>query len=138
MVGIDMGIARFAAVYDGKQETPIQPLNSFRKAEARLRRYQRAMGRKQKFSHNWKKAKARVQRTHTRVANARRDFLHKTSTAISKNHAIVVMEDLQVRQMCQSAGNHQVPGRAGKARLNKSILDQGWAEFRRQLAYKLS
>jgi putative transposase len=141
VAGIDMGIARFATVYDGKQETAIQPLNSFRKHEARLRRYQRAMARKQKFSQNWKKAKARIQHTHTRIANVRRDFLHKTSTTISQNHAIVVLEDLQVRNMSKSAmGTREVPGRnvAAKAGLNKSILDQGWAEFRRQLAYKLA
>ena len=139
VAGIDMGIARFATVYDGKQETAIQPLNSFRKHEARLRRYQRAMARKQKFSQNWKKAKARIQHTHTRIANVRRDFLHKTSTTISQNHAIVVLEDLQVRNMSKSAmGTREVPGRnvTAKTGLNKSILDQGWAEFRRQLAYE--
>lgn len=95
------------------------------KREIRLRRYQRAMARKQKFSNNWKKAKARVQRIRTQVADARRDFLHKTSTTISQNHAIVVMEDLQVRNMSKSAaGTVDQPGRnvRAKAGLNKSIL----------------
>ena len=137
MVGIDAGITRFATLSDG---TFHEPLNSFRKHQQRLARYQRAMARKTKFSNNWKKARARVQRMYARIANVRRDFLHKTSTAISKNHAIVVLEDLQVRNMSRSAaGSVDAPGRNVRAKsgLNKSILDQGWFEFRRQLDYKL-
>jgi putative transposase len=72
-VGIDVGSARFATMSDG---TYLMPLNSFRKHEARLRRYQRAMSRKVKFSNNWKKAKARIQRIHARIGHARRDYLH--------------------------------------------------------------
>jgi len=137
-VGIDMGIARFATLSDG---TFYAPLNSFRRHEAALRKAQQALSRKQKFSRNWKKAKARVQKIHSRIANARRDFLHKVSTAISQNHAMVCIEDLQVRNMSKSAaGTADAPGRNVRAKsgLNKSILDQGWFEFRRQLDYKLA
>jgi len=136
IVGIDVGITRFATLSDGSY---IEPLNTFRKHQQRLARYQRAMSRKTKFSSNWKKAKARVQKIHTRIANVRKDFLHKTTTTISKNHAIVCIEDLQVRNMSKSAaGSSDSPGRNVKAKsgLNKSILDQGWFEFRRQLEYK--
>lgn len=136
-IGIDVGIARFATMSDG---TFLAPLNSFKRHEARLRRYQRAMSRKVKFSNNWKKAKARIQRIHAGIGNARRDFLHKATTAISQNHAMVCIEDLQVRNMSKSAaGSTEAPGRNVRAKsgLNKSILDQGWFEFRRQLDYKL-
>lgn len=136
-IGIDVGIARFATMSDG---TFLEPLNSFRKHERRLARYQRVMTRKVKFSNNWKKAKARVQRIHSHISNARRDFLHKATTAISKNHAMVCIEDLRVRNMSKSAaGTAEAPGKNVKAKsgLNKSILDQGWFEFRRQLDYKL-
>jgi putative transposase len=137
-VGIDMGVARLATLSDG---TFYVPLNSFKRHEAALRRAQQAMCRKTKFSNNWKKAKTRVQRIHARIGNARRDFLHKTTTAISQNHAMVCIEDLQVRNMSKSAaGTAKQPGKnvRAKAGLNKSILDQGWFEFRRQLDYKLA
>ncbi|UXU90886.1 RNA-guided endonuclease InsQ/TnpB family protein [Burkholderia sp. S-53] len=137
-VGIDMGVARFATLSDG---TFYAPLDSFKRHEAALRRAQQAMSRKVKFSSNWKKAKARIQRIHSRIGNARRDFLHKTTTTISQNHAMVCIEDLQVRNMSRSAaGTTEKPGRQVRAKsgLNKAILDQGWFEFRRQLDYKLA
>jgi len=136
-VGIDLGVARFATLSDG---TVYAPLNSFKRHETALRKAQQAMSRKTTFSSNWKKAKARVQRLHARIGHARRDVLHKTSTAISQNHALVFVEDLQVRNLSKSAaGTTEAPGRnvRTKSGLNKSILDQGWAEFRRQLEYKL-
>ncbi|MFK7855879.1 MAG: RNA-guided endonuclease InsQ/TnpB family protein, partial [Granulosicoccus sp.] len=72
---------------------------------------------------------------------ARSDYLHKASHHISKNHAVVCIEDLKVANMSRSAsGNAQTPGRnvAAKSALNRSIVDQGWGEFRRQLDYKLN
>ena len=137
-IGIDMGIARFATLSDG---TFYAPLHSFKRHEAALRRVQRVMSRKTKFSNNWKKAKARVQKIPSRIGNARRDYLHKTTTTISQNHAMVCIEDLQVRSMSRSAaGSTEKPGKNVRAKsgLNKAILDQGWAEFRRQLDYKLA
>lgn len=143
-VGIDMGIARFAAFdrplpeFDGKDH--LEPRNSFKQHQDRLRKAQQAMSRKTKFSINWKKAKARVQRIHSQIGNARRDYLHKATTTISQNHAMVCIEDLKVRNMSKSAaGTVDQPGRNVKAKsgLNRSILDQGWFEFRRQLDYKL-
>ncbi|MRV71309.1 transposase [Duganella sp. FT92W] len=137
-IGIDVGIARFVTMSDGAF---IAPLNSFKKHQRRLARYQRRMSRKVKFSSNWKKAKARVQKMHTRIANARKDFLHKTSTTISKNHALVCIEDVQVKNMSRSAkGTVEQPGSKvrQKSGLNRAILDQGWGELRRQLGYKLA
>ncbi len=137
-IGIDVGIARFATLSDSSF---IAPLNSFKKDQQRLAKYQRRMSRKVKFCSNWKKEKAKVQKVHTAIANARKDFLHKTTSTISKNHALVCIEDLQVRNMSKSAkGNSEQHGKRvkQKAGLNRSILDQGWGEFRRQLEYKMA
>ena len=137
-IGIDVGIARFATMSDGAF---IAPLRSFKKHQQRLARTQQRMSRKVKFSNNWKKAKTRVQKIHTRIANARKDFLHKTTTTVSQNHALVCIEDLQVRNMSRSSrGTIEEPGKRvkQKAGLNRAILDQGWGEFRRQLGYKVA
>jgi putative transposase len=136
-IGIDVGIARFATMNDASY---IAPLNSFKMHQQRLARYQRRMSRKVKFSNNWKKAKTKVQNIHKDIANARKDFLHKTTTTISQNHALVCIEDLQVRNMSKSSkGNSEQHGKRvrQKAGLNRAILDQGWGEFRRQLDYKM-
>ncbi|OQX03706.1 MAG: hypothetical protein BWK73_38690 [Thiothrix lacustris] len=136
--GIDLGIARFATFSDGSY---IAPLNSFKTQQAKLAKYQRRMAHKQKFSNNWKKAKAKIQKLHTTIANARHDFLHKATTTISQNHALVFVEDLQIGNMSKSAaGTAEKPGKnvAAKSGLNKAILDQGWGEFRRQIDYKLA
>ncbi len=136
MVGIDMGVARFATLSDGSF---IAPRSSFKKHERKLAREQRSLSRKVRHSNNWKKQKRKVNKIHTRIADVRNDFLHKTSTAISKSHAVVVLESLTVKNMTASAkGTHVAPGRnvRQKAGLNRSILDQGWYEFRRQLEYK--
>ena len=136
IVGLDAGITLFATLSDG---TMFEPVNALRTRAAKMAKYQRRMSRKVKFSRNWKKAKARITKLHQRVAHTRNDFLHKTSNIISKNHAMVVIEDLNVTNMSKSAsGTLEAPGRSvnAKSGLNKSILDQGWGEFRRQLEYK--
>lgn len=136
IVGVDMGVANVVALSTGEIIAPVGAL----KANARrLARCQRAMSRKQKFSSNWKKAKARVQKLHARIGNIRCDHLHKLSTTLSKNHAGIVLEDLQIRNMSRSAsGTVEQPGGnvRAKAALNRAILDPGWGEFRRQLEYK--
>jgi hypothetical protein len=73
--------------------TLTQPLKKFL---PKLAKWQRRMARKKKFSMNWRKAKASITQLYAKVANIRKDFLHKVSNDISKNHAVVVVEDLQV------------------------------------------
>ncbi|MBP2307514.1 RNA-guided endonuclease InsQ/TnpB family protein [Azospirillum melinis] len=137
-IGIDLGVAAFAALSDG---TSIAPVNHGKAALKKLRKAQRALARKARGSANWRKAVRRVGKRQKRVADAHKDFLHKHSTAIAKNHGVVVVEALPVRAMSASAqGTVVEPGRRvrQKAGLNRAILDQGWGLFRTMLAYKLA
>ena len=136
-VGIDVGVRNFAVLNDGTTFPSCSPL---KKAYKRLCNAQKIFSRKKKFSQNWKKQKARLGRLNQKIARIRNDHLHKTSTIISKNHAVACIEDLKPKNMSRSAkGNKDKPGRNTKAKasLNRAILDQGWSEFRRQLGYKL-
>lgn len=137
-VGIDLGVARFAALSDGSF---VEGANAFKKYSRRLALLQLRMSRKRKFSANWRKARSKVLRLHHKIANSRNDALQKASTAISKNHAVVVLEDLRIANMSASAkGNVDQSGINVRAKsgLNRRIRDQAWGEFRRQLGYKLA
>jgi putative transposase len=136
IVGLDLGVKRFVTLSDGSY---IEPLNSFKQLSKKLAFEQKKLARKVKFSANWKKQKQKITKLHEHIANARHDFLHKASTQISKNHAMIVIEDLKVNNMTRSAkGNDEQHGKNVKAKsgLNRSILDQGWSMFVSFLTYK--
>ena len=136
MVGLDAGVTRLATLSDG---TVYQPVNSFKANQRKLATLQRQLSRKVKFSSNWQKQNRKIQHLHSHIANIRRDYLHKVTSEISKNHAMIVIEDLKVGNMSKSAkGTAEKHGRNVRAKsgLNRSILDQGWYEMRRQLEYK--
>ncbi|MFU2081544.1 RNA-guided endonuclease InsQ/TnpB family protein [Gallibacterium anatis] len=135
-IGIDMGIARFATLSNGEF---FVPLNAFKTFKGKLAKLQRQLKNKVKFSRNWQKLKAKIGKLHHKIANCRKDFLHKISTQISKNHAMIYIEDLQVANMSKSAkdtAEQHGKNVAAKSGLNRAILDQSWFEFRRQLDYK--
>jgi putative transposase len=128
-VGMDWGVVNFVTLSNGEIVDQCQPLKKFLPKLAKL---QRRMARKKKFSKNWRKAKARVTKLHTKIANIRKDFVHQVSNDISKNHVVVVVEDLQVKNMSKSVTKKV----AQKSGLNRSILDASPFELRRQLEYK--
>ena len=135
-IGIDMGIKRHMTLSTCDH---FDPLNAQKKKMGKLAKYQRKMSRQTKFGKNWTKTRNRLQKIHTGIANARQDFLHKTTTILSKNHALIVVEDLKVKNMSKSAkGSVETPGRnvRQKAGLNRSVLDQAWASARSMLEYK--
>ena len=141
-VGIDLGIAQLATVASNDGRVKIYaPRNSFKHYQGQLARAQRQLSRKEKFSKNWSKQKRQVQRYHARIANIRKDHLHRISHEVCKNHAEIYVEDLKVVNMMHSArGTVAEPGRNVRAKsgLNRAIHDQGWSELRRQLEYKSS
>ncbi len=100
MVGLDAGVAKLATLSDS---TVFETVNSFQKNQKKLARLQRQLSRKVKFSNNWQKQKRKIQCLHSRIANIRRDYLHKVTTTISKNHAMIAIEDLKVSDMSKSA-----------------------------------
>ena len=135
-IGIDMGVARFATLSNGEY---FEPINAFKTYKGKLAKLQKRLKNKVKFSQNWQKLKAKIAKLHHKIANCRKDFLHQTSSKISKNHAMIYIEDLQVSNMSRSAkGTVEEHGKNVKQKsgLNRSILDQSWFEFRRQLDYK--
>jgi len=135
-IGIDMGIVRFATLSNGEY---FEPLNAFKTYKGKLAKLQRQLKNKVKFSKNWQKLQAKIAKLHHKIANCRKDYLHKISTEICKNHAMIYVEDLNVANMSKSAkGTIEQPGTnvAQKSGLNRAILDQSWGEFRRQLEYK--
>ena len=139
-IGIDMGIVRFATLSNGEY---FEPINAFKNLKGKLAKLQKQFKHKTKFSKNWQKLKAKIAKLHHKISNIRKNYLHQISSKISKNHAIVYVEDLQVANMSKSAsraGNAEQHGKNVKQKsgLNRAILDQSWAEFRRQMAYKLS
>ena len=134
-VGIDLGIATFAAFSDGALHPP---LNAYRTHAAKKARMQRRLAGMVKYSQNWKAATPHCPARYSHCQLPPR-FLHQLSTETSKNHAVIGIENLQVRNMSRSArGTVEEPGHnvAAKSGLNKAILDQGWGTFRRMLEYK--
>ena len=135
-VGMDWGVVNFVTLSNGEVVGQCQPLKKFLPKLAKL---QRRMARKNKFSKNWRKAKARITKLHWKIANIRKDFVHQSSKDISKNHAVVFVEDLPVQNMSRSSkGTKAKPGKRvnQKSGLNRAILDASPFELRRQLEYK--
>ncbi|MEV6514594.1 IS607 family element RNA-guided endonuclease TnpB [Micromonospora chalcea] len=129
VVGVDLGIKHLAVLSTGEKAPNPQHLIV---AQARLRRFSRALARKagpdrcasRHPSGRWERTSARLSRAHARVRNLRRDGLHKLTTRLAREHGTIVLEDLNVAGMLRNR------------RLARHIADAGFAELRRQLAYK--
>ena len=121
VVGVDLGVKSLATLSTGEL---FEGAKAYRKLKSRLSRLQWLNRHKQRGSENWKKAQSKIAQLHQRIANIRKDTIHKLTTYLAKNHGTVVIEDLNVS------------GMMANRKLAKAIQDMGFYEFRRQLDYK--
>jgi putative transposase len=113
-IGIDLGIKTFAVMSNGeKAESP-----SYKKLDRKVRKLQRKLARQPHDSKRRNVTRIRIAKFHNRIADTRKDFLHKLSTKIVKENQVIILEDLNVSGMVKNR------------KLSRAISQQGWYEFR--------
>jgi IS605 OrfB family transposase len=139
-VGIDLGLLHFATLSDG---STIENPRYYRKSEKKLEHLQQSQARKKRGSNRRRKAAKQVGKAHRKVADQRRDFLHKQSRKLVNSYGLLVFEELQPINMSRRPkpkqdenGTYLPNGVSAKGGLNKSIVDAGWAMFQQFCLYK--
>lgn len=120
-IGVDLGIKALATCSDG---TIFENPRALKHALKKLRHLERQKSRRQKGSKNRAKTRRIIAKVHARIANIRKDTSHKLTSYLSKNHALIAIEDLHVNGLLK---NHK---------LAQAISDSNFGEIRRQLEYK--
>ena len=124
VVGVDLGLKDFAVLSKSGVHLHLPANRKLKASLRRLKRLQRSLSRKEKGSNRHRIAREKVARLHLRVADQRQATLHEASDMLTRRFDTIVVEDLAVRNLARNR------------RLSRAVIDSGWAEFRRQLAYK--
>ena len=135
-LGIDVGVKLVVADSNGNKVLPLKLIKELSKLRLRAKQ----LSNKKKGSKNRYKSKIRLAKINLKIANKRKDFLHKLSKQYSENQTVVV-EDLKIKNMTKSAkGTVETPGKMvkQKAGLNRVITQQSWGMFFEMLQYKLA
>ena len=121
IIGCDLGLTHFLIDSNGNK---IENPKYYRKKLKQLAKLQRKLSKMKKGSNNYVKQKKKIAKLHVHIANMRRDFLHKVSRTLVNENQVIVLEDLNVKNMIRNP------------KLAKSIQDVGWGMFQTFVTYK--
>jgi putative transposase len=128
-VGIDVGVSAYATIAKNLERKDIEKVNNptfLKKSLKKLKYLSRKFSKKKKRSVNRNKAKIKLSKLYIKIKNSRKDFAHKLSSKIVKNHDIICVESLAITTMLENAPKY----------LARSISDAGWGKFLEYLKYK--
>jgi len=139
-IGIDVGCVNLYTDSEGRH---IETKAYYRNKERKIAHLQRKMARQEKGSANYLKSKEKLALLHEQIKDRRAGYLHQVSHKLTQKYSHIAMEDLKLKNMTKRAnvkenedGTYAHNGASAKSGLNKSILDQGIGELKRQLLYK--
>lgn len=124
-LGLDFSMKELFVSSDPALQTDQTYLNCYRKSQGKLALEQRRLSHMERGSSNYYKQKRKVAKVHEKIANQRKDSLHKLSYQIANDYDLVCIEDLNMKGMAQSLN------------FGKSVADNGWGMFTTLLDYKL-